>query len=81
MPHVRTIGDWVVMVLTDLYHKHGVNQGRPCEVCGERWTALRENGQFRVWKGDQERTSQDVLDFVGNNVAVKCCIPLKRHEE
>lgn len=73
MAHIARLEGWVVLVATDWYHKHGVNRGRRCEKCGARWTVLRENGQFRAWKDNRERTQEDVLDFIGNNVVVRCC--------
>jgi hypothetical protein len=72
--HVRaTDGSRVVLVVTDRYHREGKNNGRICDLCGARWTALREsNGDFHVWRNGVP-TDQAVLDWTGNNLVVECC--------
>jgi hypothetical protein len=72
MAHVRPVGGKVVLVATEWYHKHGVHQGRQCDMCGARWTVLMENGQFQVWRNNQP-SNEAIIDYVGNNVAVECC--------
>jgi len=72
--HVRaTDGSKVVVVATDLYHKHRKNAGRECAVCGASWTVERyNNGDFHFWR-DGESADRAILDWVGNNVVIECC--------
>ena len=72
--HVRpTEGAKVVVVATELYHKHGKNIGRRCPVCGVRWAVKRDsNEDFHVWRNG-EPADEAILDWVGNNVVVECC--------
>jgi hypothetical protein len=72
--HVRaTDGAKVVVVLSDLYHREGKNQGRECQVCGARWTVqIDSNKDFHVWRNGVNVDSA-ILDWTGNNVVVECC--------
>jgi len=72
--HVRaTDGSPVVLAVTDLYHREGKNNGRICNICGARWTALRDgNDGFHVWRNGVS-TDNAILDWVGNNAVVECC--------
>jgi ribosome maturation factor RimP len=66
--HVRgTNGAKVVLVLSELYHREGRNQGRVCEVCGVRWTIqIDDKGGYHVWRNGVQADSA-ILDWTDNN--------------
>lgn len=68
-----TNGSKHVLVASDLFHRHGRNVGRQCDICGCHWTVeIDTNENFHVWR---DGVSEDlaILDWIGKNVAIECC--------
>ncbi len=72
--HVRTTdGPRVVLIVSDLLHRQGRNQGRICSLCGARWTVQIDlNEDFHIWRDDVPMDAA-ILDWTGNNTVVECC--------
>ncbi len=68
-----TNGTCTVVAASEMYHRHGQNQGRQCDICGSVWTVQRDaNDNFHVWRNGQAEDNA-ILDWTGNNVAIECC--------
>jgi hypothetical protein len=71
---VRGTRGSTILVISGLLHDRGKQKARACPHCGAQWSMAYSSGEApRIWKNGEE-TPHAVLDWVGNNAAVECCI-------
>ncbi len=71
---IRGTRGFTILVVSAMLHAREAGKTRECHRCHAKWSMDYRSGERpRVWKDDKE-APEALLDWVGNNVAVECCI-------